>query len=372
MSDVSEEWAPLECMSLNSRFEGFLRTNGIFTIEELSKNIGAAPDVTRTVVNRFKQSSGIRIDSLRKRDGRRLYYIVPREQEDVTGFFIRKARELRKYDIVLTHTGVADRVNLMISLGVVQENSDLAKTLLALSDGSTKTMAELSKACERVNMNMPVLFRKVIPKLPLFGLELSSQTSNRYEVDRKKGQAQKEYALKRLSLGLDDYFDEFRGRLVFVAHSILKDSHEAEELVDGVQTHMFEKESAATLPADINYAAYVSQAVRNAAFNVLRDKKRREEIVRSNQSQLAIGLSKNPENAVVEGHRAQVLYKLMARLNPDHTEVLRLFYFEGMTTEQIAEHMGVKQGTILSRLSRARDGLRTELTSNGFTSSNDL
>lgn len=372
MTEALRQVEVIDTGTLQMKFTNFLATNSIFTIEELTSVLGAAPDVVRTVVSRYRQRSGVQIDSLTRRDGVKIYYIVPQEADDVTGFFLRKVRELGKYDIAVTRTALSDRVNLMLTLGVVQNDSNLATVLRNLSDGDVKTMAELAAACGRTTMNMPVLFRKVLSKLPLFGLELTSQVSGQYEPGRKKGQAQKEYGLKRLSLGLDDCFDEFRGRFVSIAQSILKDPAEAEEVANQVEIHMFEKDNEGTLPPMINYPAYIAKAVHNAALNTVRDTKRHREIIRKDSATIPIGSVEGPESASINRNRTEVMRRVIEALNPDHSKVIELFYFQGMTTGQIAEETRVELGTVLSRLHRARKNLKESLESQGITGAFDL
>lgn len=53
--------------------------------------------------------------------------------------------------------------------------------------------------------------------------------------------------------------------------------------------------------------------------------------------------------------------KALARIAPIHREVLVLFYFDDMPTAQMAEALEVAPGTVLSRLSRAREALKAAL-----------
>ena len=54
--------------------------------------------------------------------------------------------------------------------------------------------------------------------------------------------------------------------------------------------------------------------------------------------------------------------KALARIAPIHREVLVLFYFDDMPTAQMAEALEVAPGTVLSRLSRAREALKGALS----------
>ncbi len=55
------------------------------------------------------------------------------------------------------------------------------------------------------------------------------------------------------------------------------------------------------------------------------------------------------------------MVKALARIAPIHREVLVLYYFDDMPTAQMAEALDIAPGTVLSRLSRARDALKAAL-----------
>jgi RNA polymerase sigma-70 factor (ECF subfamily) len=52
----------------------------------------------------------------------------------------------------------------------------------------------------------------------------------------------------------------------------------------------------------------------------------------------------------------------LATLNPDHREVLLLIVIEGLAYEAAAEILEIAIGTLRSRLSRARESLRHQLS----------
>jgi RNA polymerase sigma-70 factor (ECF subfamily) len=57
----------------------------------------------------------------------------------------------------------------------------------------------------------------------------------------------------------------------------------------------------------------------------------------------------------------------LARLTPEHREVVRRSYFLGCTTVQIAAELGIAEGTVKSRLHYALRALRLALSEMGFT-----
>ena len=54
--------------------------------------------------------------------------------------------------------------------------------------------------------------------------------------------------------------------------------------------------------------------------------------------------------------------RALTRIAPIHREVLVLFYFDDMPTAQMAEALDIAPGTVLSRLTRAREALRIALS----------
>jgi RNA polymerase sigma-70 factor (ECF subfamily) len=60
-------------------------------------------------------------------------------------------------------------------------------------------------------------------------------------------------------------------------------------------------------------------------------------------------------------HDRDLLWPAMERLAPDHRVVLALRYYGDLSVDQIAARIGVRAGTVKSRLHRALQALRTEL-----------
>lgn len=59
------------------------------------------------------------------------------------------------------------------------------------------------------------------------------------------------------------------------------------------------------------------------------------------------------------------LYPALARLRPQHQSVISLVHLEGLSIEQAARVLDLPQGTVKSRLHRARAILKIELTRHG-------
>ncbi|MCC6731097.1 MAG: RNA polymerase sigma factor [Chthonomonadales bacterium] len=69
----------------------------------------------------------------------------------------------------------------------------------------------------------------------------------------------------------------------------------------------------------------------------------------------------DPARRTVELERDRALLAAIAALSLDQREVVVLHHLEGLGVRQIAETLGVREGTVFSRLGRARQRLREAL-----------
>ncbi len=67
------------------------------------------------------------------------------------------------------------------------------------------------------------------------------------------------------------------------------------------------------------------------------------------------------EDAIVARDRARKLVLALDRLSVEHRTVLSLFAVDGLSHKEIAEILGVPEGTVWSRLANARKRLTAEL-----------
>jgi RNA polymerase sigma-70 factor (ECF subfamily) len=69
----------------------------------------------------------------------------------------------------------------------------------------------------------------------------------------------------------------------------------------------------------------------------------------------------SPERASLSSELQDVVRRAVGTLSPDHRAVVTMHHLEDMDVLQIADILGVSEGTIKSRLSRARAELRRKL-----------
>ena len=69
-----------------------------------------------------------------------------------------------------------------------------------------------------------------------------------------------------------------------------------------------------------------------------------------------------PADEIEAQHERLAIRQALAGLNPDQRQVVVLRFFAGLTVPQLAEAIGVREGTVKSRLHRALGQLRDQLT----------
>ena len=106
---------------------------------------------------------------------------------------------------------------------------------------------------------------------------------------------------------------------------------------------------------------WVLSIVRNTAMNFLR-KRKPEAAIDQDQLEPA-DRSPNPEQGLLEESRREQVRHAIARLEPEFRETLVLREIEGLSYKEIAAVLDVPTGTVMSRLSRARQRLLIELAS---------
>jgi RNA polymerase sigma-70 factor (ECF subfamily) len=102
--------------------------------------------------------------------------------------------------------------------------------------------------------------------------------------------------------------------------------------------------------------AWLYRVTSNLCFNLVRDRRRRSVIL---ETQVAPRLESEeaPPDSVVHGERQERILTAMDDLSEAHREILMLRYYSDQSYAEIADTLGIKLGTVMSRLSRAKEAL---------------
>jgi RNA polymerase sigma-70 factor (ECF subfamily) len=102
--------------------------------------------------------------------------------------------------------------------------------------------------------------------------------------------------------------------------------------------------------------------VRNVCYSFLGGKRRDENVVEFEEEQhSATKVAETAESAVLKNADSATIRRAIEELPPEFREALVLREMEELSYRQIAEITGVAMGTVMSRLSRARQFLRQKL-----------
>ncbi|HEY6452173.1 MAG TPA: sigma-70 family RNA polymerase sigma factor [Steroidobacteraceae bacterium] len=118
--------------------------------------------------------------------------------------------------------------------------------------------------------------------------------------------------------------------------------------------------------------AWLLSIVRNCYLTAMKQRQRRNLVSLPEEDgdhgRVLVAATQGPENAAMERDTQRMLQRLLAALPEEHREVLVLREIEDMGYREIAQVTGLRIGTVMSRLARARAALRTQCLQQGLRS----
>jgi RNA polymerase sigma factor (sigma-70 family) len=162
-------------------------------------------------------------------------------------------------------------------------------------------------------------------------------------------------------------YEELVSRYQGIAHRVAwLVARQAGEAEDAVQDAFVKAYDA--LPgfrAGAAFRPWILRIVANEARNRARSTRRREGLALRAAAVDPGGAAPSPEAAAIEREDAEALMRALARLRePDRLVIAYRYLFE-LSEAETAGALGVRRGTVKSRLSRALGRLRAELTTSG-------
>ena len=149
---------------------------------------------------------------------------------------------------------------------------------------------------------------------------------------------------------------ERQSRFVFrVAYALLRNSHDAE---DAVQETFLKLYRAGVWDAIENERAFLARAAWRIAADKLRS--RRRAAVPLDEELPSRGAA-NPEQALVTADWSAAVHRLVDALPQQLRQPLALSTVEEMNSREIAQAMGIAEGTVRTRIMRARQILKQKL-----------
>jgi RNA polymerase sigma-70 factor (ECF subfamily) len=150
-----------------------------------------------------------------------------------------------------------------------------------------------------------------------------------------------------------------------VAHSVLRHAEDAEDAVQDALLKLYRGEGWREMREE---RAFLARVVWRAAL----DKRERrlvsfERGFENEGAELYLpDLRPTPERAAAEGDERALLHELIDELPAELRETLLLSAIEELNSREVGEVMGVPEGTVRTRLMRARSELRARFKGAGF------
>ena len=145
-----------------------------------------------------------------------------------------------------------------------------------------------------------------------------------------------------------ELINENRLNIYRVAKGILKNEYDIEDAIQNTVIKAFEKIS--NLKNDDLFRTWIIRILINECNDILRKNKR------------VVPLEDNIEKEKYDDKYENMdLTNAVSSLNGDLRNITVLYYFEDMSTVEIAKLLGIPEGTVRSRLSRAREKLRERM-----------
>ncbi len=156
----------------------------------------------------------------------------------------------------------------------------------------------------------------------------------------------------------DDVVREHGNRVYRLAYRLTGNAHDAEDLTQDVFVRVFRS------LADYTPGTFEGWLHR-ITTNLFLDRMRRQQKIRFDalpeDTERLAGREASPEAVYVEAHLDADIEAALAALPPDFRAAVVLCDIEQLSYEEIAQTLGVKLGTVRSRISRGRAMLRAAL-----------
>jgi RNA polymerase sigma-70 factor (ECF subfamily) len=150
-------------------------------------------------------------------------------------------------------------------------------------------------------------------------------------------------------------------RVIHLAFSILGDQADAEEATQDVFLAVLKEFDS--YRAESAFTTWLYAITVNVCRNCLKRRRSRERLMKMLQTiRPFTNESGRPiEDATATGETKMIVRQTVDKLGEKHRIPLILFYYHGFSTAEIADILGIYEGTVHSRLSTARDRLRVLL-----------
>ena len=153
--------------------------------------------------------------------------------------------------------------------------------------------------------------------------------------------------------GLQVLYELHKERVFRTCFRILSDLSLAEDAAQDVFLRVFDR--IRSYGERSEFSTWLYRLTVNHALNVLERERRRQKAPGRDEPS---GRSPAPDEALARKESSEKVQELLSSLPPKHRTVLVLREIEGLSYKEIAGVLRIPSGTVMSRLSRAREDLK--------------
>ena len=121
---------------------------------------------------------------------------------------------------------------------------------------------------------------------------------------------------------------------------------------------------AGRFKAESQVTTWLLAIARHKAISALR--RRAEAQLDDHTAAAIVDPRDDPETRMHKQDRSETIQKCLARLSPSHREIIDLIYYHGKLVRDVAQIVGVPEGTVKTRMFHARKQLSKMLTAAGI------
>lgn len=169
------------------------------------------------------------------------------------------------------------------------------------------------------------------------------------------------YCLGGDEISIERLVNQYKEGVFRLALSVLDDPAEANE---AAQDAFIAALAALESYRDgSSFKAWLYTITLNASRSRLRKRKTIDKLADTLKSVFHLETQKSPsiEDTLIQSERDASVWRAIAQLGEKHRLPITLRYYHDLSTAEIAEIMHINEGTVRSRLSIAREKLRSEL-----------
>jgi RNA polymerase sigma-70 factor, ECF subfamily len=158
---------------------------------------------------------------------------------------------------------------------------------------------------------------------------------------------------------LAELYDRYAATMLALAQRIVGRAAEAEDIIHDVFLETW-RHSADYDPTRGSVKAWLLLRTRSRSLDVQKSARVSKQAAGLDDAWLSqLG---DPSRDTAAGAERARVRQVLVNLSPEHREVLLLGYFEGLSSSEIAERVGVPLGTVKSRVAAALAALRGALS----------